>query len=51
MEGDLFIKPLRIRHLNIKAHQGPSIGDLVQIKDSTARGKWKIGHRIEIIKR
>lgn len=34
----------------MQAHQGPSIGEVVQIKNSRPRVKWKIGLNIEVIK-
>ena len=38
------------KHPCISVHQRPSIGDVVQIKDSTPRVIQKIGQRIEVMK-
>ena len=37
------------KHASIQSAQEPNIGDVVQIKDTTSRGTWKIGRIIELV--
>lgn len=38
------------KHPRIQAKKEPKVGDVVQIKETTPRGTWKIGRIIEMIK-
>ena len=41
---------ITMKHPRVQASKEASIGDIVQIKDNTARGTWKIGKIVELIK-
>ena len=37
------------KHPRVQSVKEPRIGDIVQVKDSSPRGTWRIGHIIEMI--
>ena len=38
------------KHPRVQSPKEPKVGDIVQVKDATPRGTWKIGRIVELIK-